>query len=146
MTLSIHSSPLLNANAEPGQFTCPFCRRLAYLADGRRSLQEVARLLHLPAQVILKLAGAGVQEGWLTTPSAPHSDTFTALTDELAMVLGDQTQELLERALSMTRLSPETVNPKDVKDVLLALEFQLEDGVRESLTDTLQQLQLTYGL
>ena len=79
--LNMPPSALAQAVLRPragADVSCYWCRKLLRACDGKRTVTQVAELLHLPLQVCLKLTSRAHQEGWAELSALPEESRHAA--------------------------------------------------------------------
>lgn len=104
--------------------TCPWCRRIVNMIDGRRDLSSIARELFLPSQVVVKLVNTLVSEGQVELHAAP-TPLWQELHQTLQLVVPERANDTLQSAVNMTRHAPQNLSQSHLPDLLLALELSL---------------------
>lgn len=140
------------SSTPPLSLTCPWCRRLLPLCNGQRTVQDIATILQLPIQVVLKLVHRAATQGWLQLPqetepfsSEKPSACYRALQGELNILFGEKSNELLGQAVKMARVTPEQLDARHISDVLIALELRLPREQAETFGPQFDALRDAYA-
>lgn len=147
--LNMPPSALAQAVLRPragADVSCYWCRKLLRACDGKRTVTQVAELLHLPLQVCLKLTSRAHQEGWAELSALPEESRHAApLWDGLLEALGPSGEDLLDRAARMSRCQPRAVPLHETANFLIGVELLLPESRRVELVPLLDRLRDQYA-
>ncbi|GAA5501527.1 hypothetical protein Dxin01_01259 [Deinococcus xinjiangensis] len=130
------------------QVTCSLSAKIVELCDGKRTLQEVARLLDLPQLVCERLVLQAVNSNWLMVQpylqsnSSDFWDTVQGLMTEL---LGEEGNTILLRASSMIGSAIGQVPRHEIRNFLIAVELNAAERSRNLLIPHLDILCREYA-
>ena len=148
--LTTPTSTLAQAVLRPrtgASVSCYWCKKLLRACDGERTVAEVARLLHLPLPVSLKLAQRAQQQGWADLLVGEQAaDGSATLWDSLLAALGPDGEGVLARAAGMSRCRPGEIPLHESANFLIGVELLLPEDRRGELVPLLDRLRGQYAL
>lgn len=124
--------------------SCYWCRKIAAICDGQRTLQDLAEILYLPLNIVQKLAQKALDHGWLTAQGTPSTQASLFWQQVSAALENDQ--ELLEKAAQMTRQRPGDISSGTIPNFLIALELLISDEQRDTVIPRLDDIRQKFEL
>lgn len=124
------------------QASCYWCRKLIKVYNGERTLLQAAELLHLPVSTCMRLTQKAYQEGWIEpTARVPQKPLWNVLLD----TLGDDSEEVLQKAAQMSRCEPGVISCCKAGSFLIAVELLLPEPQRPTFAPLLDVLRVQYA-